>query len=282
MTKSEKLSGSKASWAGVALTLSLIALPTPVLALTIRGTGDISGEVAAFRAALGEPNNGGTPGPLAVGRREINWDGAGVPFDMPPNFFQGRGAIFSTESGSEFRVSNPGNVANSPVDNRFSSINATYSSEFTTFSPNRLFTSVDTNVLDITFFVAGSDIPAAVSGFGAVFTDVDLSGLTTLEYFDLDGDLLASEAVDPNDKGLSFLGVTFAQPNVFRVRLTAGNTPLGPNDDPGNNVDVVVMDDFLYSEPQAVMIPEPTSWVGLLTLGTWGTSLLLKRRQRNN
>jgi hypothetical protein len=33
--------------------------------------------VDAFRAALGNPNNGNAPGPLAQGRREINWDGGG-------------------------------------------------------------------------------------------------------------------------------------------------------------------------------------------------------------
>jgi len=31
-------------------------------------------------------------------------------------------------------------------------------------------------------------------------------------------------------------------------------TPLGVNDDPSNGVDIVAMDDFLYSEP--VAIPE--------------------------
>jgi hypothetical protein len=37
----------------------------------------IQGVVDAFRAALGEPNNGNAAGPRAVGRREINWDGGG-------------------------------------------------------------------------------------------------------------------------------------------------------------------------------------------------------------
>ena len=37
----------------------------------------IQSTVDAFRAALGEPNNANTPGPLAIGRREINWDGGG-------------------------------------------------------------------------------------------------------------------------------------------------------------------------------------------------------------
>ena len=37
----------------------------------------IQNTVDAFRAALGDPNNGNNAGPLATGRREINWDGGG-------------------------------------------------------------------------------------------------------------------------------------------------------------------------------------------------------------
>jgi hypothetical protein len=37
----------------------------------------IQSNVDAYRAALGDPNNGNGPGPLATGRREINWDGGG-------------------------------------------------------------------------------------------------------------------------------------------------------------------------------------------------------------
>ena len=38
----------------------------------------IQGTVDAFRAALGEPNNGNATGALPSGRREINWDGGGI------------------------------------------------------------------------------------------------------------------------------------------------------------------------------------------------------------
>ena len=40
--------------------------------------------VDAFRTALGDPNNGNNPGPLASGRREINWDGGGNNFTTSP------------------------------------------------------------------------------------------------------------------------------------------------------------------------------------------------------
>ena len=44
-------------------------------------TASIQATVDAFRAALGNPNNGNAAGPLASGRREINWDGGGPPVD---------------------------------------------------------------------------------------------------------------------------------------------------------------------------------------------------------
>jgi hypothetical protein len=60
------------------------------------------------------------------------------------------------------------------------------------------------------------------------------------------------------DGSLSFLGaVGNAGEQIARVRITTGNAALGPNDDNGGPTDVVVTDDFFYSEPIAV--PEPTS-----------------------
>src|SRR4029077_17047637 len=45
--------------------------------ISIQTTGD------AFRAALGDPNNGNAP-TLPTGRREINWDGGGNNFTTSP------------------------------------------------------------------------------------------------------------------------------------------------------------------------------------------------------
>jgi hypothetical protein len=43
--------------------------------------------------------------------------------------------------------------------------------------------------------------------------------------------------------------VAFPEPVVHRVRITYGTSPLGPDD--GAAIDVSVMDDFIYGEPQA-------------------------------
>ena len=64
-------------------------------------TASIQATVDAFRAAVGNPNNGNAAGPLASGRREINWDGGGstatsvgtTPFDV---FLNTRGSQFKT------------------------------------------------------------------------------------------------------------------------------------------------------------------------------------------
>ncbi|PYL70823.1 MAG: hypothetical protein DMF22_08445, partial [Verrucomicrobia bacterium] len=88
-------------------------------------------------------------------------------------------------------------------------------------------------------------------GFGAVFTDVNTVHSTKIEYFDVAGNLLFSRNVlpGPTSRGsLSFLGVVFDTPSVFLVRLTSGNRILKTP-----NLDVVVMDDFIYGEPQALV-----------------------------
>ena len=254
------------------------AVPT-----VFKATGDISTEITDFQAALGEPNNGNAPGPIANGRRQINWDAGIVPFDMPGNFFNSapttRGAEFST-SGTGFAVSNDSEGIN---DNEFDTINPTYADQFKTFSAPRLFTPVGSNVLDVNFFVPATDTPAVVSGFGAIFTDVDLVNSTKLEFFDFNDNLLLSEFVDPDPQGLSFLGATFSLNTLSRVRITSGNTAIGPDDDPTNGVDIVVIDDLLYGEPQdaAAVVPEPSTFA-LTGLGIGSLLLGYRRRRRKN
>jgi len=216
----------------------------------------IQGTVDSFRAALGDPNNGNN-GPQASGRREINWDGGGssatsapvTPFDV---FLNTRGARFTTP-GTGLSQATPAGLAE-----LFG--NPTYANIFTAFSPLRLFTPVDSRITEGFFFVPGTTggAPATVTGFGAVFTDVDEpSGdkqdkhSTKIEYFDADGKLLFTGLVPsaPGDGSLSFFGLVFEDAQIAQVRITAGNQSRGPGKDDDEHHDIVMMDDFIYGEP---------------------------------
>jgi hypothetical protein len=170
---------------------------------------------------------------------------------LPANFFNSnspRGAVFFTP-GTGFQVSaNSINPTNTPV--RFGNIHPVYPELFSTFSPQKLFTALGSNITETLFFVPGTTDSATVKGFGAVFTDVNADDSTMIEYFGVNGNLLFAQNVlpGPTHRGsLSFLGVTFNTPNVFMVRITSGNRILKTP-----NRDVVVMDDFIYGEPQGL------------------------------
>jgi hypothetical protein len=236
---------------------SLQAAPVTFLAAGADAAA-IAGTVDAFRASLGSLN-ANVAGSFGSGRREINWDGVpnglAAPGNLPANFFNTnspRGAVF-TGPGTGFQVS--GNAGVGPI--RFNNINPTYSSQFDTFSAQRLFTSLGSNVYDVLFFVPGSTTPALVSGFGSVFTDVDAADTTSIEYFDaLNNSLGTYFALDfAGDQTLAFVGVDFDANVVSRIRVTAGNQALGPI----TTGDVVVADDFIYGEPVARSVPEPST-----------------------
>ena len=226
----------------------------------------------------------GANGSFGGVRREINWDGVpdalSAANNLPANFFNvnsPRGAVFETP-GTGFQVSANAGIA--PVE--FGNIDPSYTSTFAVFSPQRLFTALGSNVVDVLFFVPGTNIPAAVSGFGAVFTDVDLANTTSIQYFTPGNASLGTFSVPAivGSETLSFLGVSFnAGEQVGRVRITNGNIALGAGitDQNGNTRDVVVMDDFLYSEPRAV--PEPASMM-LVTMGVLSAIVGCSLRRR--
>ena len=222
----------------------------------VKGAGAITAVIARYQALLG-PDNGGGPGSHATGRREINWDAVpdelAAPNAYPSDFFnapdapRARGAVLDTP-GDHLAVSaDADNPAGAPV--RFGDINPTYTDTFRAFSEERLFSPVGSNVANIHFFVPGTDTPAAVRGFGAVYTDVDRKETAAFKLFDVDDKLLGTFAVPKSKNGLSFLGVAFPKPIVARVQIVYGNTKLGPNDDA--RYDVAVMDNFIFGEPQA-------------------------------
>ena len=238
--------------------------------------------VDAFRAALGDPNNGNALASLPSGRREINWDGGGaINGSAPATPF----TVFQNTRGATFTTPGTG-LTQAPVSGGLLSldlINPTYAAAFSTFSPNRLFTPLESNITDATFSVPGTNgsVPATVRGFGAVFTDVDLADSTSVEFFSQFGASLGIFNVPTggtSDGSLSFLGVLFdAGERIGRVRIISGNSALGPTDNPGGGVDVVVMDDFIYAEPRQV--PEPAS-LALLLLGATIISLIARRTRK--
>jgi hypothetical protein len=215
----------------------------------------IQGAVDQFRTDLG-PLNANIAGSQSSGRREINWDGVpdslSAPNNLPAGFFNSnspRGVVFST-SGTGLQVSaKSANPTSTPM--RFGNLNPTYPNVFAVYSAERLFTALGSNITDIGFFVPGSSVPATVSGFGAVFTDVDSAGSATLELFDSNNHSLGSFNV-PTAAGsqtLSFLGLSFSGgERISRVRIVSGSAALGANDNPPA-ADLVVMDDFIYGEP---------------------------------
>jgi hypothetical protein len=246
----------------LALIGSATANAAPILT-SIGGSdaASIQATVDAFRVSLGTLN-ANVAGSFGSGRREINWDGvpdaASAPNNLPANFFNvnsPRGVVFSTP-GTGFQVSaNAVNPTSTPIE--FGNIDASYPSVFRTFSAQRLFTSLGSNVLDVSFFVPGSTTPASTRGFGAVFTDVDLVDTTSIELFGLDNSLLFTGLVAPGtvaDESLSFLGVTFTEGNIVsRVRITSGNSALGLSEASGR--DLVTLDDFIYGEPTRIPAP---------------------------
>ena len=235
------------------------ATPTPAPAalqpVVVSGAGDITAAVERYRTLLG-PDNGAEPGSKPTGRREINWDKVpdemAAPNFMPADFFnapkapRARGAHFSTPGRGVQVSARRDNPTGTAV--RFGHINPTYTGIFKTFSEERLFSPIGSNVVDMTFYVPGTGTPALTRGFGAVYTDVDQER-THFEYFDRDGKSLGNFTVPIANNGLSFLGVVFDRPVVARARIEYGTAALGPDDSPKN--DVSVMDDFIYGEPQA-------------------------------
>ena len=241
-----------------------------------------------FRTDLGGGTTAGANGSFGGVRREINWDGVPATLSAPnlltANFFNTtspRGAVFSTPGGTGFEVSSATTDAGAgqPAAANFGNINATYSTAFGVFSAQRLFTALGSNITDVTFFLPGTTTAATISGFGAVFTDVETLGGTTLQFFTPASVSLGVFNVPIGtvaDGSLSFLGVSFnAGEQVGRVRITSGNAALGAaiNDNPGGGIDVVAMDDFIYSEP----VPEPSA----LILCAFGFAGCLLRRKRS-
>ena len=77
----------------------------------------------------------------------------------------------------------------------------------------------------------------------------------SLNFLDPHGTSLGTFFVPTANGGLSFFGAIFPENLIGQVQIISGNVPLGPSE--GGAIDIIAMDDFLYSEPSP--IPEPTT-----------------------
>ena len=230
--------------------------PAPTFTV-IRAQGDsaaLADTLNRFRAALGGVLNAPNSPPATSGRREINWDGVPAALTnvdtFPATFFNvnsKRGAIFSGP-GTGLRVDS----------SAFASINAGLADQFRAFSPKKLFMAVGSNQVEVDFKLAGTTTNGLVKGFGVVFSDVDRAGGSArVEYFDANGVEIASVPATARlgAQGFSFVGAVFDSPIVARVLITSGDAALNATSTDvsgGGTTDLVVMDDFIYGEPQPV------------------------------
>jgi hypothetical protein len=212
-------------------------------------------------------NNGNNPGPIPKGRREINWDGGNpniLDTTAPVNPF----LVFLNTRGSQFKTPGLGLSQAPPSGGPQGGLavlfgNPTYATIFTAFSRSRLFTPVGSNITEVSFDIPGTNgnAPASVRGFGAVFTDVNQPdgvsatgrrGSTLILYFDKKDRLIFSSFVPaaPDHGSLSFFGIKFDDARIASVVIKTGDVAPGPNDDAHH--DIVMMDDFIYGEPNLI------------------------------
>jgi len=221
----------------------------------IQSGGDITNAVANFRNLLGTLNT--APGATS-GRREINWDGVPDSLEgkaLPLDFFNpvGANADASLQRGLTY---DPGKGAFMVSGNSFAQINSDAASQFSAFSGTKTFANTTAAQWPVGFQKAGTTETAAVLGFGAVFSDVDETSTTSLEFFDGEKSL-GKYFVPPHDNSnsFSFLGVYFKNnQRITKVQVTHnGFLAEGVKDiSEGGTKDLVVLDDFIYSEPLAI------------------------------
>jgi hypothetical protein len=212
--------------------------------------GDITAKMTEFRNQLGPVNI--TIGKTS-GRREINWDGVPDSLNgkkLPGNFFNPTeaGAVESLQRGAVYAALDNAMVSAS----KFSEVNTQASTEFSSFSGNKSFAVTNATLWPVSFRVAGTSTDASVKAFGAVFVDVDKNNSTYIEFYS-DQRSLGRFFVPPHDNNsnFSFLGVYFPNTEVTEVQIGhEGRLSDGEKDiSQGGSKDLVVLDDFIYSEP---------------------------------
>jgi hypothetical protein len=207
----------------------------------------------------------------------VTWDDVPDSLATPRPFFDGfdfyntlspRGLLLRAtpvlegQDPNGLQVSaNASNPASTPV--LFGNINPALPSYFAAFSPQRifrLFPLYKEPIVFISFKVPGTSTSATVSGFGAVFTDVNLTGSTRLTFIDLNNGSLGTFTV-PAASGhqtVSFFGVVFPGAHISSVDIQIGTPPVWNTAMEDATHDIVALDDLVYAEPQPFPPPPLT------------------------
>lgn len=137
--------------------------------------------------------------------------------------------------------------------NKFANTAPEAAEEFEAFSGTKVFANPGSALWEIGFEMAGQPLAAGVKGFGLVFSDVDLPNSASLEFFN-GNKSLGKYFVPAHDavSGFSFLGAFLKNDErITSIKvnhdgfLSAGGKDISD----GGTHDLIVMDDFLYSEP---------------------------------
>lgn len=140
---------------------------------------------------------------------------------------------------------------------------------FFTFSPERVFSPMDSSFVDVFFTVPGSSpkIPATTTAFGVVFigdsslVEVRKRGvifptLPKIEFFDLNDNLIF-ELEAPSYEPFNFLGGRDPAAQIRRVRITTG-TPFSSlnlvTKRAGPPPGLSLLDDFIYATGTALTL----------------------------
>jgi len=229
------------------------SLSSPIISsprfTTYQAEGDsatVAASLNSFRAALGGILNAPNSPPTDSGRREINWDGVPAAVTNVDTFPL---AFFNVNSKRGVLLSTPGTGL------RVDSTDFGVSAQFHAFSPKKLFAAVGSDEVVVDFKLSGTNTNGLSTGFGVVFSDVDVAGSTAVALYDATGALIANLAAPAKSSAdeFSFIGAVFATPNIARVVITSGNAALNaPVTDvsAGGTKDLVAMDDFIYGEPR--------------------------------
>jgi hypothetical protein len=185
------------------------------------------------------------------GRREINWDGVPADFISPrlfPSSFFNSTDPAAPDGRKRGLVYSPNDAALLVSDKGFSEVDTAMKRQFAQFSKNKLFSPKGTTTSEIRFMVPGTNIPAFVTSFGLIFSDVDNAEATVVAVYD-GIKLIGIAKAQTADKKFSFVGLHTHSSKITRVKIISGNTVLAAGIQEGVMNDIVVMDDFIYNEP---------------------------------